>query len=139
MTPATATGDGPPSILVLGLIGPGPHDPLDPHVLVHCWPPPCDHLPDDPLLVVSPLPSSGSPGRDRQLRRIVLANHGATDVVEAPSLDPATAGAGPGDAVSPAELRQALAAGRALPGTFTYPEVDGRAAPALPARSTSGA
>ena len=66
-------------LLVVGLIGPGPGQLFDPGVLVPAWQAVLAHLPDDPVLVVSPLPTYGHDERDRRLRDLVLSNHGATD------------------------------------------------------------
>ncbi len=122
-------GDPGSRLLVLGLVGPGPGRPLDPHLLVRCWRSALAHLPGDPVLAVSPLPTYGAAARDQQLRQIVLANHG---VVELLGVDP-----GPDD-LSPAALRACLESGDAFPAAFTYPDVEAELRRRYPPRRDRG-
>ncbi len=121
-------------LLVVGLIGPGPGQLFDPSVLVPAWQAVLAHLPDDPVLVVAPLPTYGQVERDTRLRDLVLSNYGVTDRLE----DPAPGGGDEAAELSPDELRQRLARGEALPPRFTYPEVEERLRRRYPPLSQRG-
>jgi sulfate adenylyltransferase len=126
-------GDG-ARLLVVGLIGPGPGPQFDPNVLVPAWQAVLAHLPDDPVLVVSPLPTYGHAERDTRLRDLVLTNHGATDRLDGP-----TPGDGdPDQELTPSALRARLDRGDALPPRFTYPEVEERLRRRYPPLSERG-
>ncbi len=140
---APRSGDG-TRLLVLGLIGPGPGQLLDPNVLVPAWQAVLAHLPDQPVLAVTPLPTYGVEPRDTRLRDLVLTNHGVTDRLAAPGPEPTSSrdsGAdapGAAEALTPAELRLRLDRGDALPPRFTYPEVEDRLRRRYPPLSQRG-
>jgi sulfate adenylyltransferase len=116
---------GDPAVLVLVLVGGGAGDPLDPHLLVRCWRALGDHLPERAVLAAAPLADAGTGARDEQLRRLVLANYGATPVEPGRGRqdDEGDDEGDDDDRLTPAQLRRHLATGQAWPDEVTYPEV----------------
>ncbi len=113
-----------PRLLLLGLIGPGPGHPFDANTLVAAWRAVLAHLPDHPVLAVSPLPTYGIDARDVRLRHLLLVNHGVTECLDQTGPAPIEAIGEVGDELSPADLRERLARGEPLPRRATYPEVE---------------